>query len=689
MAFDSIGQSSRYGGTADYNGDGRSDIALVEYNSCCPPSSNITIAYGQADGTFVESPPVAQVGLHSYPFGMLPGDFNGDGRPDFIVLDGYYTVFLNAGDGTFRGLPSQPIGATTFGRIAAGDFTGDGKLDFVIGVQGGPSGPLYLFAGKGDGTFDAPTAIGQAGNYVLEVVAADLNHDGFVDLVYQNTNGSASPGTEQVRVLLNDGHGNFTDFVPSAIRGVSGPFTLTDLNGDGVLDLFAAVTDPQYNMVGVLFLGTGDGNFYSANLGVPLGDLFLLEPPMIAGDFDGDGLTDIAVFRVVQGPYHMLVLWNDGGGQFTGQWVPTFETFAAWTGDVDGDGITDVIQPGGLLLAVARGRSDRRMDGGSPMFPITKALAFAADVDGDGAAEVLYAGRNDDSYFIQGSLFKIKPDGSFRRMALTPPGGQRLYDIDGDGMVDLLGISKQMLVIWKGDGTGSFTNIVAQIPISVRQDAAYWQVADLDRDGHIDIAVSGTLLYGKGGFQFDQVPFPGTAELSFRVADFDGDGLPDLFTDTAIFFGNGNRTFSEPTKIAVPLNAWVADMNGDGKSDYVTAGKDVRIWYSEGRTGFVLGQTLNFGKSNRISFEAPRVGDFNGDGRMDIGVGVMIDSNVDTTVAVFASNASGAYDVTMFTVGVSSPPVIADVNGDGKPDLIFGAGGFDYQAVAGVAILHR
>src|ERR1035438_10017398 len=86
------------------------------------------------------------------------GDFNGDGYPDLAISSTYnwVAIFLNNGDGTFGGPTVYTLSYYVTGQVAVGDFNHDGKLDLAV-VGGDEAGNgLAFFAGKGDGTFDAP-----------------------------------------------------------------------------------------------------------------------------------------------------------------------------------------------------------------------------------------------------------------------------------------------------------------------------------------------------------------------------------------------------------------------------------------------------------------------------------------------------------------------------------------------------
>src|SRR5262249_53871747 len=92
-------------------------------------------------------------------------------------------------------------------RVAVGDFNGDGKLDFVI--TNGNSNSVSILLGKGDGTFetnvDYPT-----GGQPISVAVGDFNGDGKLDLATANQNCSTVPcGAGSISVLLGRGDGTF------------------------------------------------------------------------------------------------------------------------------------------------------------------------------------------------------------------------------------------------------------------------------------------------------------------------------------------------------------------------------------------------------------------------------------------------------------------------------------------------
>jgi hypothetical protein len=465
---------------ADINGDGKNDIV-----SSNQQGADVTVLLGNGDGTMQPaSVGYATGGTRMTASGVvltpaLVADFNSlnnDGHNDVIVPDGLYSfVYLQGvGDGTFRSAVdyySEPTSAgngyqTSVG-IASGDFNGDGHPDFVVGNSydfGQKEGNITVFISNGDGTLKPGV------NYASK----------------------AFPTNFQLQFVA-----------------------VGDFNRDGKLDI--AATDAINGGVQI-FTGNGDGTF-TAGSAYPSDSGTYTTWGIIAGDFNGDGKTDLAVVNVTNGGAigDVGVLINNGAGGFDPvvNYPTTTPTTEITTADVNGDKQLDLIVP----------------------------LYGTSSTAGSAVAILLGQGNG---------TFKAAPNfnlvnGSIR---YYNPYAAAIGDLNGDGKADIAvtiqdqtSSHNQGIAVALGNGDGTFQ--APTLLASTLQSAlfglpgpSYVKIVDVNQDGHLDLLYTNSqfstvgLKYGKGdGTFYDPVEYPaGSFAFDLAFADVNGDGEPDVVT---------------------------------------------------------------------------------------------------------------------------------------------------------------
>ncbi len=321
----------------DFNGDGRADAAIANWND-----NTVSVLLGDGAGGLGTATPFA---AGPTPTSIAVGDFNGDGRLDLAVANfggPSVSIMLGNGAGGF-GAPTQ-IALTAQlnpNAVVVGDFNSDGKADLAVAMSYGFSnitpGHVAVLLGNGAGGFAAPAnfAVGGSPN---SVATGDFNGDGKADLAVANSLvGTAS-------VLLGDGTGAFAAAPDLIVDGRLNAIAVGDFNGDGKPDLALTVNTPVTNDAHVAILtGTGTGTFGPASVfvldrhGATLTGLTL-------ADFDGDGRLDLAASD--QGVGRAFVLLGDGAGSFgTINYVVALPgaPAALAVGHFNGDGKPDLI----------------------------------------------------------------------------------------------------------------------------------------------------------------------------------------------------------------------------------------------------------------------------------------------------------------------------------------------------------
>lgn len=466
-----------------------------------------------------------------------------------------------------------------------------------------------------------------------------------------------------------------------------------DFNKDGIADIATANqcgSDPTCLTAGSvsILLGNPDGTFQTA-VDYATGSGSLPRFGMV-GDFNGDGITDIAVANLGANTISILLGKGDGTFQPHVDYAVGSSPLSIAAGDFNGDGKIDlaVANSGSNSISILLGNGD-----GTFQTHVDFATNFApqslatADFNGDGHLDLVVADLNI-------SVLLGKGDGTFSAPMEFPGNGASFVavgDFNGDGKTDVAAIGSfaDTVAIHLGNGDGTF-----QTPVSYEVGGGPESLIaiDLNGDGHLDLAVAagvggggpnvaGTvsilLNKGDGTFQAHR-DFGGMTAVSVAAADFNDDGHLDVaipnrdFNVVNILLGDGKGAFGSMldvgTQVVPPTQVVAGDFNGDGKLDLGFA------MQASGIVGVALG-------NGDGTFQAPMfdnapggglsiaTGDFNGDGKLDVAAFVGSELN---NMQILLGNGDGTFKPRV-SFAVSNNPgqvLAADLNGDGKLDLV-------------------
>ena len=692
------GSQPRSVALADLNGDGKLDIVTADEGS-----NNISVLLGNGNGTFA-APVLVPTG-GSGPRSVVVADVNGDGKPDLVVGNynsGNVSVQLGNGSGGFTAAANSPFATagSSVSSVAVADVNGDGKPDIIASNYS--SGTVSVLVGNGAGNFtlttDTPVS---TGSHAYSVAVADVNGDGRPDII------TANRYNYNVSVLLNDATPTGTGFFapasasPTATGAAPHGVAVADLNGDGKPDIVTA--NQGANNVSVL-LSNGSGGFTAAP-GSPVATGGTAPVAVVAADVNADGKPDLIVANSTSN--NVSILLGNGSGGFTlSSMVATGGTdpVALAVGDVNGDGKPDIVVADKCSnnVSIMMVNCSGRYTNSSTVSVVTATNAIAlVDVNGDGILDLVttnYGSNNVSVLLGNGNGTFTAASGSPLASGGTGPDALAVADVNNDGRPDLVSgnFTSNNVSVLLGNGNGTFTPASGSPVASGGTGPDSVGVLDVNGDGKPDIIVANStsnnvsVLLGNGTGTFtvaagSPVASGGTSPSALVVADVTRDARPDIIVANAgsntvsVLVGSGSGSFTPTSSSPLgsggsnPAVVAVGDVNGDGIPDLVVGNynsQNVSILLGNGAGGFTLfGSPINTnGGAGPYSIV---LADVNGDGKLDILVGNYSNNNV----SVLLGNGNGTFQtpIVVNTGGATSADIaVGDLNGDGKPDLVVG-----------------
>jgi hypothetical protein len=608
---------------------------------------------------------------------------------------------MGDGNGNFENQTKYSTGDNSHPyAISMGDFNNDGRVDFVIANEGTDS--IGIFIGFNYTTFQSENTYSDENNIgSFAVVVNHFNNDNYLDIAVVFTY------TYNLSILLGYGNGSFADMISYSTGNDSMPSVLavSDFNNDGQLDI--VVANYGTNNVGV-FLGYGNGSFaamitYSTGVGSA--------PYSVAvADFNNDNRTDIVSAN--SGTNNIGILLGYSNGSFAT--MITYSTgdysmpYGVAVGDFNNDGRLDIVVANfgtstvGIFLGYGNGNFESQVtySTGYQSWPWS---VVTGDFNNDNQSDIATANFNANNVGIllgygNGSFVTMvkysSGDGSY-------PVCVRVGDFNNDNKSDVAvanyGSNDFVVLFGFGDGTflsgSTYSTGTGSLPMSLA-------IADFNNDTRLDIVVansrSNNLLIFLG---YRYQPYAGVTIYStgdgsephsVAVADFNNDGWSDIIvanygTDNfGIFLGYESKGFGSMITYSTGINSSpyfvaIADFNNDNQSDVVVTNSNsdsIAIFLGFSNGTFDIGAIYSTGDRSRPYGVA--IGDLNNDNISDI----VIANSGTNIILIFYGYGNGTFgNETSYELGYEYQPysvAITDLNQDNWMDIVIACYGTDH-----------
>jgi hypothetical protein len=602
--------------------------------------------------------------------------------------------------------PTQQLSVTQQSDATFVDLNGDNKADMAFTTGSGIQ--VVLNNGTVEPTVSTGTCTPQASRAYTYFVPVDINKDGKTDLAF-------ACGDGRLGIALGNGDGTLQAPVYSTLPGAFTVFTLADMNGDGTPDLIAWITSGQHS--GTLAVALVQGGSFSAIHYYPVTSTVY---SIATGDFNGDGKKDVATTG-----YELTYWLGHGDGTLSAPAsVPEADSsLSVAAGDLNGDGFDDLVttSSANYTMNLYYGSATGTLSDDTDTYPLGEAgggFVTIADLTGTGRKDVVLTNFEQASaIYLNDGTGHLSLDSSYTDYSGDTPA--QVADWNGDGVQDLIEQTGYVfdpstvpftIYALLGNGDGTFQGN----PATQQQSDRYplitgpgFAAGDWNGDGLLDavtisfqppqLANTGVLqvLTSRGDGTFlsstgPQVPF------GFPVtADLNKDGKPDVAilslnsnsVQLTACLNNGSGTFScLPTQSFGVGDyfssnvATVADLDGDGIPDLIfeengsTNGSPQVFYYAKGKGDGTFAKEVATNITQQISLSSVAqnllVADVNGDGHPDL---ILAGASASNQTSIFFGNGTTTFTAAPSTLS-GIPLAVADLNGDGKPDIVTSGG---------------
>ena len=448
---------------------------------------------------------------------------------------------------------SQSIGLEV-DALNTADINNDGFDDLLVISDendfGDDVATLSLYLSNGDRSFADPLEY-EIPRASRDIVAADINQDGLTDLFVTNR-------SRGLTTLLNRNNGVFIPSLRSDIR--YGDVKVLDVDFDGQLDLLNGA---------YWYRGFGNGAFsldrqYLGNIlnqGIPAGENSTI------GDLDGDGDTDVADIGSDADGLTLQIFTNTGNGEF---WTSpdevihiaaqNYESVAITQYDLDGDADLDLVVAGNTDTIQVF------LNNGNAVFtPANENTDYLTFDDRDGDADINAAITDEQLFTAYGLSYRAVNEGELNTSVRGE--SSALGDLDGDGDVDILDEGSGNLAIIFNEDNGRWRSLETEIEALNIENV---QLADVNNDGNLDIVglayddyndpIAVSLNDGNGSFTSRQVYSVNNGDdlNEFHLADIDRDGNTDVLLvqkeHLIALLGDDTGAFNEHREISSDRN---------------------------------------------------------------------------------------------------------------------------------------